>query len=133
MLAWVERALTERGLTLSGVILDSHGGAVGRILPRATALPHRNALYSLQFFARWEREAARSTVIKNLRWIDGFYRAMRPFTSGSYINYIDPALGRNLEAYYGPNLRRLVAVKRKYDPHDFFHFRQSIPTHLRHS
>lgn len=132
MLAWVERAHSEEpGLTLSGIILDSHGGAIGRIPPRATALPHRNALYSMQYFARWEREAARSTVIRNLRWIDGFYKAMRPFVSGSYINYIDPALGRNLRPYYGPNLPRLVAVKRKYDPHNFFHFRQSIPTRLR--
>jgi FAD/FMN-containing dehydrogenase len=133
MLAWVERGLAEPGLTLSGIILDSWGGAIGRIPPRATALPHRDALFSMQYFARWERESARSTVIRNMRWINGFYHAMQPFVSGAYINYIDPALGRNFRAYYGPNLRRLVAVKRKYDPHNFFRFPQSIPTHLRDS
>ena len=37
---------------------------------------------------------------------------MRPFVSGAYINFIDPALGRNPGVYHGPNLRRIVAVKR---------------------
>ncbi len=131
MLSAVEAVLNEPGLSVGGIILDSYGGAVARIPKHATAFLHRDALYSMQYFAGWEREAARSTVIANLKWIDNFYAAMRPYVSGAYVNYIDPALRNSLPLYYGSNLPRLVSVKRKYDPHDVFRFPQSIPTRLR--
>jgi hypothetical protein len=56
---------------------------------------------------------------------------MQPYvSSGAVTNYADPELEEWATAYYGPHLKRLVAVKQHYDPDNFFRYSQSIP--LRH-
>jgi FAD/FMN-containing dehydrogenase len=42
-------------------------------------------------------------------------------------NFPDPELQDWAGAYYGPNYRRLVRVKARYDPAGFFRFPQSLP------
>ena len=48
-----------------------------------------------------------------------------------YANFVDYDLGKNyLYRYYGDHVDRLIAIKKKYDPHNLFHWKQSIPVKL---
>jgi FAD/FMN-containing dehydrogenase len=123
LLSGLEKSQQSTSLGGAALIVDAYGGAINRVHPAETAFVHRNALYSIQYFSSWVGAGA-----GDLRWIRNLYAAMRPHVSGfAYQNYIDPDLKGWEHAYYGSNLQRLREVKRKHDPHDVFHFRQSIP------
>lgn len=58
-----------------------------------------------------------------------FYADISPHVSKyCYVNTVDYDLGADyLDAYYGDNIDRLIAVKKKYDPSNLFRWKQSIP------
>ena len=123
MLTGLEVTQASTSLGGAALICDAYGGAINRVQPAETAFVHRDALYSIQYFSSWIGDGS-----GDLRWLRQLYGAMRPYVSGfAYQNYIDPDLDSWEHAYYGSNLRRLAAVKRKHDPTGFFHFPQSIP------
>jgi FAD/FMN-containing dehydrogenase len=123
MIDWIERRQRTPGAGSGALLLDAYGGAYNRPRPGATAFVHRDMLFSLQYGAYFNGSGAASD-----RWINGVWRALRPFASGqAYQNYIDPQLTGWQRAYYGQNLARLREVKKQVDPDFRFRFKQAIP------
>jgi FAD/FMN-containing dehydrogenase len=107
------------------------GEAVAAVPPAATAFVHRDALMISSIELDWTADDTVGTVADNEAWLADFHAAMAPFTSDEcYQNFIDEAQNDYLRAYYGANLERLVAVKRRYDPRNVFTYPQGIPLTL---
>jgi FAD/FMN-containing dehydrogenase len=119
-LAAFRHVVEARGSEAGALLIDAYGGALNRISPTATAFAHRRELASIQYFGAGKAASART-------WVDHSRAVLASAVSGAaYVNYIDPSLRNWQRAYYGPNLPRLKRVKRRYDPHNLFHFAQSI-------
>jgi FAD/FMN-containing dehydrogenase len=122
---------TAGGGSLS-VIMDSLGGAVGRVRPTDTAFWHRAALCTVQYYATLPARAGAATVSAatvraRYAGLGALRAAMRPYTTGgAYVNYLDPTLRDWQQAYYGGNYPRLQKVKATYDPEHLFTSPQSI-------
>ncbi|MGD8606690.1 MAG: FAD-binding oxidoreductase [Myxococcales bacterium] len=99
------------------------GGAVNEVAADATAYPHRDAEYVMNVHARWEDTGDDSSCIK---WSRDYFEATKPYaTGGVYVNFV-PEGEAPIEAAYGPNYDRLLALKRKYDPNNLFRLNQNI-------
>jgi FAD/FMN-containing dehydrogenase len=123
MIAAIESRQRTPSLGSGALLFDAYGGAYNRPAADATAFVHRDMLFSLQYGAYFGGSGAASR-----RWINGVWRALRPFASGqAYQNYIDPQLRTWQRAYYAGNLPRLREIKRQVDPDFRFRFRQAIP------
>jgi FAD/FMN-containing dehydrogenase len=137
LLDWLERRQRDRTLTpeqfdpmrtVGKMFIEPADGAIHEVAADATAFVHRDAMFVMQYQARWMPDAPSEVVDANIEWVAGMYRATEPYRSGfAYQNYIDPLLENWQHAYYGDNLGRLRDVKRRVDPDGVFSFPQSIP------
>jgi len=100
-------------------------GAVRRVASDATAWSTRDATWSM-VIAGIGSDPKQADALKS--WGRAYWKAVHPFNlEGAYVNFMmdDEAEGR-IQATYGPNYQRLVAVKAKYDPENFFRVNQNI-------
>jgi len=107
------------------VIEHDGPGAMSRIPELETAFGHRNWPYNFLVTSIWS-DPAESEV--NIRWTREFWEALRPFLADAvYVNYLgDEGAERVNEAYGKAKYERLVALKNKYDPTNFFRLNQNI-------
>ncbi len=101
------------------------GGEMARVPAEATAFAHRDKPYLLALINDWHGPDPDPTPHR--AWTEAFWQAVRPFASGAYVNFL--GLGedeRIKDAYPEATYRRLVEVKRRYDPTNFFRLNQNV-------
>jgi FAD/FMN-containing dehydrogenase len=110
-----------------GVQLDALGAAVNRPDPGATAFAHRDMRFHCAYLSFWGAGDPPAQAAACADWVRRVHATMRPWASGfAYQNYIDPELADRAHAYFGDNLPRLQAIKRRYDPDGRFTFAEGV-------
>lgn len=78
----------------------------------------------LNVHARWEDMADDDRCIL---WSRNFFNASAPYSTGSvYVNFMTEEEAGRITAAYGTGHKRLVQIKNKYDPGNFFRLNQNI-------
>jgi hypothetical protein len=108
---------------LSQILIQHVHGAASRVSPTETAFALRDESYVMCIVAAWEDEQADL----QRAWARTCWAAMQPFASrGVYVNFLDDEREGQVQAAYGINYERLVALKNTYDPTNFFSLNQNI-------
>ncbi|KAF4376943.1 hypothetical protein F8388_022659 [Cannabis sativa] len=125
--------------------LFPYGGKMNEISESEIPFSHRAGnLYKILYYAQWVQKPGDDDG--SINWPRSVYNYMTPYVSKSprsaYVNYRDLDLGKNNDKgptsytqasiwgrkYFGKdNFKRLVHVKTKVDPQNFFRNEQSIP------
>jgi FAD/FMN-containing dehydrogenase len=100
------------------------GGAMARVSAEATAFAHRSSRIMVNvaaFYEGAEERAAREA------WVSDFAAALEQGDGGVYVNFLgDEGEGRVRAAYPGSTWDRLIEIKSRYDPTNFFRLNQNI-------
>ncbi|KAF8028844.1 hypothetical protein BT93_E1494 [Corymbia citriodora subsp. variegata] len=124
------------------MIWTPYGGMMSKISESSAPFPHRKGtIFMIQYLSLWND--ASEDAAKHMDWIRRLYTYMATYVSmfprETYVNYRDLDLGMNKNGssfiqasvwgakYFKDNFERLVQVKTKVDPDNFFRHEQSIP------
>jgi hypothetical protein len=106
------------------VFIAQVGGAMARVAKDKTAYPYRDAHFIMNVHTRW-RDAAEDG--KCLAWASALYKATEPFATGSaYVNFMPADDIGKIGEVYGDNYKRLIELKRRWDPRNRFRMNHNI-------
>lgn len=106
------------------IFIAQMGGATNRVPEDATAYRHRDAEFIMNVHGRWENPDEDDHCIG---WCRELFEAMIPYsTGGVYVNFMTQEEEKRVREAYGDSYDRLVALKNKYDPANFFRLNQNI-------
>jgi hypothetical protein len=113
---------------LSAVVLEYWGGAAGRVPNDATAYPHRDLPWDILFIAQWA-DPLQTPAQRD--WARCGEEVLRPYSENAHLlSALDVESEEVIHTAFGGNLARLSAVKKKYDPTNFFRVNQNIRPEL---
>ncbi len=129
----LEPDLLGRAIEHAGRIVSPHSailffpldGVVNRLPEDHSAVGNRDAAAVINIASAWER-AEDDTA--NIEWARAAWRDMRGFsTGGTYVNFLTDDEGdERTHAAYRTNYARLVEIKAKWDPTNFFRTNKNI-------
>jgi hypothetical protein len=102
------------------------GGAVTRTSEEASAFHGRHMSFLLSPESNWEKPEDDEV---NISWLRNFIEDMQEFSDGSrYLNFpgFQEEGDEMMRTSFGKKYERLAALKRKYDPTNFFSLNQNI-------
>ena len=100
------------------------GGAIARVGEDETAFGGRSAGYAINVNAT---TATAEGFDKECEWSRNFWKALEPYHTNVYVNFLmEEGEERVRQAYGAAKYDRLKALKRKYDPDNFFRLNQNI-------
>jgi FAD/FMN-containing dehydrogenase len=110
---------------MSSILLEHFHGAVTRVGPTETAVPHRDHGWNVLIPSVWSDPADTDA---NISWSRETFAALRRHTgTGRWLNYLgDDQADDAIRAAYGPNYDRLREVKRRYDPDNVFRLNHNV-------
>jgi FAD/FMN-containing dehydrogenase len=105
------------------------GGAMARVPADATAFPHRERRMMVTFGAGYQDP---DQVASHEAWVADSLASLRPAVHGVHVSFLgDEGAARVREAYPEQTFERLAAIKRRYDPTNFFRVNQNIASRYR--
>jgi FAD/FMN-containing dehydrogenase len=121
----VEHSLKIQSPLTSFPIWQTGGGAVSRVPDDATAFNGRHAGFTYNITCSTETADG---FDEEREWVRNFWSALEPWHTTVYVNFLmEEGEDRIRTAYGAEKWDRLKALKRKYDPDNFFRLNQNIP------
>jgi hypothetical protein len=106
------------------VFIPHMEGAPSRVPEADTAFAHRRTPFVLNIHTRW-RHAADDE--KCLAWARDLHAGTQPFARGVYVNFLSQEGEDRVKEAYTPEVwKRLVEVKKRWDPNNLFRMNQNI-------
>ena len=108
----------------SQIELSYLGGAAARVAAGETAFGDRSSPFIVNLLGNW---CAPADDAKNIAWVRGLFAKLRPsMTPGVYVNFMSGDEQDRVPEAYRERWDRLVAIKTRYDPDNFFRLNQNV-------
>jgi hypothetical protein len=109
---------------LSGMHLYPVNGAASKVGNKDTPWSYRDATWCMVIIGV---DADPANKDKITTWAKQYWEALHPYSAGgAYINFMMEEGEDRIKATYSGNYERLVSIKNKYDPNNFFRVNQNI-------
>jgi hypothetical protein len=110
---------------VSQIELAYLGGAAARVGADETAFGDRSAPFVMNLLGNWQNAEDDSA---NVSWVRNLFAKLRPaMVPGVYVNFMSGDEDDRVPEAYRNRWERLVAVKTRYDPNNFFRMNQNVP------